>query len=299
MKLHAVAAEQCQSAADAAFRRVGRLLQRRIVLAKACDRTRGPNHVGAPERPQYQAAAARQDGWQHASGRVAYQKKKRLAWRLLDDLQQRVGGIRIEFIDGIDNADPPALNRGGRTEEADGFSRLVHSDDRSHRTLFVGGALKDEETAMGAGRDAATDRMRRIDHEIRRTLNVCRQRIGVAQHEARHPISERSLADALRSADQPGVRNATAPVGIEQRCLRFVMTEQLKVLARMRDRKLVVGPCAHAGLAALSALAVKSRSRKADHTFAATLLASCVASIRTHRSGSLAAICRYASRNCW
>jgi len=51
---------------------------------------------------------------------------------------------------------------------------------------------------------------------------------------------------------------------------------------------------AHAELATLPTPTAKKRSRKAAHTLAETVLASAFASIRMHRCGSSAAICRYA-----
>jgi hypothetical protein len=146
---------------------------------------------------------------------VAYQKKKRLARGLLEDLEQRVGGIRIEFIDRIDNTDSPALDGGGGAKEGDGFPRLINGNDGSHHALLVRRALKDEKTAMGSGRDVAGDRLGRIDVEVHGALNVWDRRIAMAEHKARHPIGERGLADALRSSDQPGMRDAAASVRLE------------------------------------------------------------------------------------
>src|SRR5215510_3163214 len=51
---------------------------------------------------------------------------------------------------------------------------------------------------------------------------------------SRHPIRQRRLADAARAADQPGVRNATAAIGFEQRLLGLAMAEQHGGLAWMR-----------------------------------------------------------------
>ncbi len=44
----------------------------------------------------------------------------------------------------------------------------------------------------------------------------------MGEHEARHAICERRLADAGCAADQPGVRDAPAFVGVEQRLLGIV-----------------------------------------------------------------------------
>ena len=43
--------------------------------------------------------------------------------------------------------------------------------------------------------------------------------------EPRHAIGQRRLADALRAADQPGVRDSPAAIGGKQRRLRLAMPE--------------------------------------------------------------------------
>ena len=115
----------------------------------------------------------------------------------------------------------------------------------------------------------------------------------MCQHEPRHAIGQRRLADTLRASDQPGMRNAAAAVGIQQCRFGFAVPCQDAGLTRMNGCKLrfeLTG--AHAEVAILSAPAVKKRSRNTAHILAATVLASAFASINTHRSGSAAAICR-------
>src|SRR5579883_521395 len=155
------------------------------------------------------------------------QKKQRLARGLLENLEQRVGGIRIELVDGIDNTDPPALDGGGRTKEGNCFPRLVNGDHGSHHAPLVRRALKDEKSAVSSGRDAASNGIRRIDPEACCALNVWDRRIAMAKHKARHPICERCLADALRPSNQPCVRDATASIGSEQRRLGLALAEQI------------------------------------------------------------------------
>jgi hypothetical protein len=52
-----------------------------------------------------------------------------------------------------------------------------------------------------------------IDRKRRRALHSRRLRMAMGQHEARHAIGQRRLADALRAADQPGVRDLPAAIG--------------------------------------------------------------------------------------
>src|SRR6476646_1498561 len=146
---------------------------------------------------------------------------------------------------------------------------------------------------MGARRDMARDRIGWIDVKRFGTLYLGGRVIAMCQHEARHSIGKRRLADALRTPDQPGMRNTSAAVGIQQRHLGFAMPCQCAGFAGMNGRKLrfdVAG--AHAEVTTLSAPAAKKRSRNTAHTLAATASASALASIKTHRCGSAAAICR-------
>src|SRR5579883_3620973 len=146
---------------------------------------------------------------------------------------------------------------------------------------------------MRAGRDLARHRIVGIDRERGRALHVVRERIAMGEHEPRHTIGERRLADALRAAEQPGMRNASAAIGVEQRRFRLAMAEQRGGFARMRDRRLGFGLArAHAGLGALLVTLTKKRSRKAVQTLPATVSTSASASITMQRSGSAWAISR-------
>ena len=39
------------------------------------------------------------------------EQKQRSLRRLFENFQQRIGGVRVEFVNGIDDADPPAVHR--------------------------------------------------------------------------------------------------------------------------------------------------------------------------------------------
>src|SRR6185312_4317247 len=229
---------------------------------------------------------------------MADEQEQRLTRRFFKDLEQRIGGVRVEFIDGVDDAHPPALRSRGRSEEVDGLPGLVDRDYGPHHSLVVGSSLKNEEPAMGTRRDAARGGVGRIDVKAIGTLHGRRKGISMRKNEASHPVGERGLADSLRASDQPGMRNASAAIGIEQRRLGLAVTEQNSCFSRMNNRKRRLGLAAHADAAALFVLVVKNRSRSTDQIFAATFAGSSVASISTQRSGSLAAMRRYASRSC-
>src|ERR1700730_9221220 len=111
------------------------------------------------------------------------------------------------------------------------------------------------------------------------------------EHEPRHPIGQRRLTDSGRPADQPGMRNPPAAIGIQQGEFGIAMPEQCGRLARMNRRYLGFELTrAHAELAKLPAEVANKRSRRVAQMLAATAAGSAVASIRTQRCGSLAAI---------
>ena len=146
---------------------------------------------------------------------------------------------------------------------------------------------------MGAGADLARDQIGRIDPERLGAPHVGSERIAVGQHEPRHSIGERRLADSGRPADQPCMRNSSAAIGIQQRHLGVAVPKQRAGLARVNggDPGFDLAG-AHAGLATSPALVANNRSRKAAQMVEATMPGSAVASIKTQRCGSLAAICR-------
>src|SRR6478672_11034006 len=114
---------------------------------------------------------------------------------------------------------------------------------------------------MGARRDTACHRLGWIDPKRFGPLNVRGCRIAMREHEPRHSIGQRRLADALRPADQPGMRNAPAAVGIQQCGFGFAMPCQDAGLSRMDGCNLLLNLTgAHAEVTALSARAVKKRS---------------------------------------
>ena len=115
----------------------------------------------------------------------------------------------------------------------------------------------------------------------------------MGEHEPCHAKSERCFADALRAADQPGMRRPPAAIAIQQSQFGIAVSEQRGVLAGMQHRHLRLDLTgAHAELTALPASTANKRSRTAAHTAAATVAVSASASINTHRCGSAAAICR-------
>ena len=118
------------------------------------------------------------------------------------------------------------------------------------------------------------------------------------EHEPGHSIGQRGFADALRAPDQPRMGNAPTAVGIEQRRLGVAVPGKQRGFARMHGCDLRFDLTrAHAELTALPVLPANRRSRKAAHIFAATASGPALASISTHRCGSSAATCRYASRS--
>ena len=107
---------------------------------------------------------------------------------------------------------------------------------------------------MRTSRDLARDGIIRIERKRLGALHRRRHGVGIREHEAGHAIGQRRLADALRTADQPGMRNAPAAIGIEQCHLGLAMAEQIGRFAGMPDRHFLLGLArAHAVSAGLGA----------------------------------------------
>src|SRR5580704_11363977 len=146
---------------------------------------------------------------------------------------------------------------------------------------------------MGARRNVARDGIVGVNRQHFGALHRGRGWIAMSEHEASHAVSQRRLADALRTADQPGMRNAPTPIGAQERGFRLAMSEQRRGLARMRHGDLRFDLArAHAEVATLAAGTAKKRSRRAVQTWAATVSGLASASTSTQRSGSAAAISR-------
>ncbi len=211
--------------------------------------------------------------------------------RLLENLQKRVSRVWIELVDGVDDADAPAFGCRGRAKERDRLARLVHRDHGAHHAAIIGGSLQRQQAAMRAGRHLPRNGVVRIDRKVFGVLHGGCQRLGMGEHEARHAIGQRCLADPLRPADQPGMWNAPAAIGRKQRGLGLTMAEQPGCLARMRNGGFALGLTrAHAEMT--DAGVGSRRSRNAVQTRPATVSGSELASISTQRAGSSAAILR-------
>ena len=117
--------------------------------------------------------------------------------------------------------------------------------------------------------------------------------IGMGEHEARHAIGERRLADAALAADQPGMRHAAAAIGVEQRLLGLGdgrTARWSRADAGSRHRRRASAACA---LKAGFVLELDRRALAGSSFFCTTrqicvgdLILRVVASISTQRSGS-------------
>src|SRR5947209_20248932 len=139
---------------------------------------------------------------------------------------------------------------------------------------------------MGPSRYLARNRFGRIDLKRFGPLHIGAKRIAIREHEPRHSIGQCCLSNSRGSSDQPGMRDPSTAIGIQQCRLALAMPEKRGGLARMNRCHLCFDLTgAHAELAMFPAPAVKRRSRTALHMLLATMLGSAVASINTHRCG--------------
>src|SRR5262245_39437138 len=108
----------------------------------------------------------------------------------------------------------------------------------------------------------------------------------MGQHETRHAIRQRGLADTALAADQPGVRNPSGAVGVEQCLLGVGVAEQHCRLAR-RGYGAVASILRHIQTAASSnsmgAVAGSRRLATTRQICSATSSLAMVASISTQR----------------
>ena len=120
-------------------------------------------------------------------------------------------------------------------------------------------------------------------------LHLRCQRIGMCQHEAGQPESKRRLANSGRPADQPGMWNPAAFVGIEQRALGVAMAKQCCRLARQlaRSRSSLSSLVTARSSPRLRACSGCSRSCTIDQMRSATTSRGARPSMTMHRCGLL------------
>src|SRR6202012_3540518 len=89
--------------------------------------------------------------------------EQRALRRLFQNLEQCVSRVGIKLINGVDDTDPPAVDRRSRAEERNGLARFVDRDHGPHHALVIERALEREQTAMRARRDLTRNRIGWLD----------------------------------------------------------------------------------------------------------------------------------------
>ena len=139
--------------------------------------------------------------------------------RLLEDLQERVGGGGGELVGGVDDRDAPAAVGGGELEE--GFERadLVDGDGGAQAlALVVPGAPAEEELRRAEGRELAEDRVIGVHGEGRGS--------AAGDEVAGDAPGQRRLADAARAGHEPGMVQAAGGRGVEKARLGGGLAEE-------------------------------------------------------------------------
>src|SRR3984957_8096953 len=165
---------------------------------------------------------------------MADQQQQRALRRLFKHFEQRIGARFVEFVDGVDDSDAPAALARRGAEKRHGAADVFDRDLLVQYTLVVERALEDEEIGLALCRDVARHRVLWIDGERHSLRDFGRRRVGVRQHEARQPVSQRRLADAFWAGDQEGVGNTAAAIGGKERRFGAGVAEQYAGRARMR-----------------------------------------------------------------
>ena len=184
------------------------------------------------ERLQLQRQAARADRWQQPPRRVRQHQEKRPLRRLLEDLQDRIGGVAVEIVGRIDDCHAPVAGARCLAEELAGPAHLVDGDDGLcvagllvHRTRQV------QHIVRRAACDLAADRVVKV--RIGDAVGSG-QRVGMRQHVMGKPVGQCRLADATRPSDHPCMGQPVAFKGVAQRRLRRGMTDEIGIGARRR-----------------------------------------------------------------
>ncbi len=251
--------------------------------ASAAARATSSAASGAQREP----AAARADGREEAAGRVAHHQQQGLGGRLLQDFQQRVGAGGVQFVGAVDDADAPAPLARGRAEKADRAPHVIDRDLGAQLAGVAHGALQREQVGVPLRGNAADGGMIGRERKRRGAAHVRRGLIRMREHEARHAIRKRRLADAARAADQPRMRHASAAIGVEKRLLGFRLAVERNGFARMRDVALLAHDATSCTISGASP--GLSRVFTADQTNSLTVAASAPALITTQRFGSRSA----------
>ena len=165
------------------------------------------------------------------------------------------------------------------------FAHHVHRDEHRRLALLVRDALQREQIGMALRGDAADHAMIWRQREVCSLCARCR-RFGMREHEPRHAVGERRLADAARPADQPGMRHAASAVGFKKCLFCAGMSVKRERLARMRGGGVIAHEAATIGAAGWS------RALTAAQTNSETVAASALALITTQRFGSRSASSR-------
>ena len=150
------------------------------------------------QRAEAQATAAAADRGRQPARGGADQQQHRARRRLLQHLQQRVGGVAVEVLRAVQHHHAPAaLGRRQAQEVGDAADVIDHDLAAQPPALLVPGALDRQQIGVRSGGDAAEHRVGGIEAE-RRGAAAGEQAAGEAE-------GERRLAHALRPGDQPGV----------------------------------------------------------------------------------------------
>src|ERR1700730_13802341 len=211
--------------------------------------------------------------------------------RFFEHFEQRVGAVRVQFVDGIDDGDAPAAHRRGRAEKRDGAPHLV--DRNFARRLLIVLARdppQHDEVGMRERRDLA------VCPTIGGDLKAFRPLLRLREQKTREAIGERRLAYAFRTAEEKRMRHAAAVPGRQYLGFYIGVAEEFHLLAGMRAACEPVAFFALAHPAARGACPSRSgRNRRSCTTIqmrTATTSGLWLASMSRQRSGSPSAISR-------
>ena len=248
VELDPAGAGEIEGAADAAAGKRGQRLGLRLGQVGPVAQEQQA-HDPRRQRRQRKPPAPRADRRQEPPRAVRHQEQEHATRRLLEDFEERIGGVAVHLVGAVDDDDAPAaLGRGQPQKSADLAGVLDDDLAAQPAAARVVGALDRQEIGMPArghpAKDAAVRGNRQpafADITLIGSI-IPEQPAGralpcpVRQHETRKAKRQRRLADAARPAQQQRMRQPAGLEQLPQRTLGGFVADEIGVRARRRRR---------------------------------------------------------------
>src|SRR5215472_13224715 len=153
-------------------------------------------------------------------------KQQRATRRLLENLEQRIGGVAVHFLGAVDDDDAPTLLCRGQPHKAGDLAYVLDDDLAAPPTSpRIIGALDGQKVSVTARGDAAE----RIARGVYRQPGIGTI-AGLREQEAGEPEGERRLADTARPGQQQRMRQPSSFRKPSELSFGVLVAQQIRVL---------------------------------------------------------------------